>query len=104
MKKNSIPSPPLGERARVRGPLNARSFSKFVSLLKKALDSHRPLHRPLTPTLSPKGGEGVKIGIALALAFSLSACGVKSDLVRPDGKPTPKDQRDPSHPPQPIGQ
>lgn len=42
--------------------------------------------------------------LAFLLAFSLSACGVKSDLVRPDGKPTPKDQRDPSRPPNPIGQ
>jgi len=41
---------------------------------------------------------------AVSLAFSLSACGVKSDLVRPDGKPAPKDQRDPSRPPNPIGQ
>jgi predicted small lipoprotein YifL len=41
---------------------------------------------------------------ATALAFSLSACGVKSDLVKPDGKPTSKDQHDPSRPPNPIGQ
>jgi predicted small lipoprotein YifL len=46
----------------------------------------------------------VKIALALALAFSLSACGVKSDLVKPDGKPTPKNQHDPSRPPNPIGQ
>jgi predicted small lipoprotein YifL len=42
--------------------------------------------------------------LALLLAFGISACGVKSELVKPDGKPTPKDQRDPSRPPQPIGQ
>ncbi|HVZ69002.1 MAG TPA: lipoprotein [Rhizomicrobium sp.] len=41
---------------------------------------------------------------AMAFALSLTACGVKSDLVRPDGKPTTKDQRDPSRPPNPIGQ
>jgi hypothetical protein len=46
----------------------------------------------------------VAILTAIAFAFSLSACGVKSDLVKPDGKPTPKDQRDPSRPPNPIGQ
>jgi hypothetical protein len=46
----------------------------------------------------------VAVLAAVALAFSLSACGVKSDLVKPDGKPTPKDQHDPSRPPNPIGQ
>jgi len=38
------------------------------------------------------------------IAISLTACGVKSDLVRPDGKTTTKDQHDPSRPPNPIGQ
>jgi len=42
--------------------------------------------------------------MALALMFSVAACGVKSELVKPDGKPTPKDQHDPSKPPSPIGQ
>lgn len=42
--------------------------------------------------------------LSVLLALSLCACGVKSDLVRPDGKPTSKDQRDPSRPPHPIGQ
>ncbi len=42
--------------------------------------------------------------LAILLAFGISACGVKSDLVKPDSKPTPKDQRDPSRPPNPIGQ
>ena len=46
---------------------------------------------------------GVRNRIALALALSLAlgvgACGVKNDLVLPDGKPTPKGQKDPSKPP-----
>jgi predicted small lipoprotein YifL len=88
----------------VRGRLNGRGFSKFVSLLKQSLQPIRLLRYPLTPTLSPGRGAGVKIALALTLAFSLSACGVKSDLLRPDGKPTPKTQHDPSRPPQPIGQ
>ena len=37
--------------------------------------------------------------ILLLMLASLAACGVKNDLVRPDGKPTPKDQHDPSLPP-----
>jgi predicted small lipoprotein YifL len=35
----------------------------------------------------------------LASLASLTACGVKNDLVRPDGKPTPRGERDPSLPP-----
>ena len=44
-----IPSPPLGERARVRGNV--------------------PAEHPLTPTLSPNGGEGVRLAWVAALAF-----------------------------------
>ena len=39
------------------------------------------------------------IVIAIALAIALSSCGVKNDLILPDGKPTPKGQKDPSKPP-----
>ena len=39
-----------------------------------------------------------------AALLLLTACGVKNDLVLPDGKPTTKGQRDPSKPPLPIGQ
>jgi predicted small lipoprotein YifL len=37
------------------------------------------------------------------LGLAVSSCGIKSDLLMPDGKATPKSQRDPSRPPQPIG-
>jgi predicted small lipoprotein YifL len=37
--------------------------------------------------------------VALALALGMGACGVKSDLMLPDGKPTPKGEKDPSKPP-----
>jgi len=37
------------------------------------------------------------------LAFVLTACGVKNDLVRPNGQPTPKSEKDPSKPPYPLG-
>jgi hypothetical protein len=39
----------------------------------------------------------------LAVSLVLASCGVKTDLLKPDGKPTPKDQNDPSQPPRPIG-
>ncbi len=38
------------------------------------------------------------------LALMLVSCGVKNDLVLPDGKQTAKGQHDPSKPPQPIGE
>jgi predicted small lipoprotein YifL len=42
--------------------------------------------------------------LAAVLAFAVSGCGVKTDLMTPEGKTTPRSQRDPSRPPQPIGQ
>lgn len=44
----------------------------------------------------------LRLVIALSLVFSLSACGSKSPLLMPDGKPTPKHEKDPSEPPTPI--
>jgi predicted small lipoprotein YifL len=41
-----------------------------------------------------------RIILAFVLAFSLTGCGVKNDLVLPDGKPSPKGEKDPSKPPQ----
>ena len=42
--------------------------------------------------------------LLLALAAALLAgCGVKNDLVKPNGESTPKNQTDPSKPPYPIG-
>ncbi len=44
-----------------------------------------------------------RVLVLIALSLALAACGVKSDLVMPNGKNTPKNQQDPSKPPQPIG-
>ena len=41
----------------------------------------------------------LRLIVAVVLALGVAACGVKSDLVTPDGKPTPKGQKDPSKPP-----
>jgi predicted small lipoprotein YifL len=43
------------------------------------------------------------LAVSISLALALSACGTKSDLDLPNGKQPPKDERDPSRPPQPIG-
>jgi hypothetical protein len=40
---------------------------------------------------------------AAILGLAVASCGVKSDLVKPNGQPTSKDQTDPSKPPYPIG-
>jgi predicted small lipoprotein YifL len=45
-----------------------------------------------------------RIAAILALSLVLASCGVKNELVLPDGKPTAKNQKDPSKPPLPIGQ
>jgi hypothetical protein len=37
--------------------------------------------------------------IAAALGFLLAGCGVKNDLVKPNGQSTPRGQADPSKPP-----
>jgi len=44
-----------------------------------------------------------RLVLLLTLGTMLTACGVKNDLVRPDGNPTPKNQNDPSKPPSPLG-
>ncbi len=41
--------------------------------------------------------------LVIALGLGVAACGVKSELTRPDGTPTPKDTPDPSKPPYPVG-
>jgi predicted small lipoprotein YifL len=39
--------------------------------------------------------------ILLAMIACLAACGVKNDLVKPNGQPTAKTEKDPSLPPSP---
>ena len=39
----------------------------------------------------------------IALSLLLTACGVKNDLVKPNGQATSKDDHDPSKPPYPLG-
>jgi hypothetical protein len=44
-----------------------------------------------------------KLLLFVALAFAVTACGVKNDVVKPNGQATPKDEHDPSRPPFPLG-
>jgi predicted small lipoprotein YifL len=41
--------------------------------------------------------------LIMALALTMQACGVKNQLVTPDGKEQPRDQPNPSQPRYPIG-
>jgi len=53
--------------------------------------------------LVQKGRAVPRLALIAAMMLAVSGCGIKSDLLMPDGKATPKSQRDPSRPPQPIG-
>jgi len=44
-----------------------------------------------------------KLLLFAALSFAVAACGVKNDLVKPNGQATPKEDHDPSRPPYPLG-
>ena len=41
--------------------------------------------------------------IVALLSLLVTGCGVKNDLVKPNGQPTSRDESDPSKPPYPIG-
>lgn len=43
-----------------------------------------------------------KLALVAVLAIGIGGCGTKTELLKPDGKPTPRDERDPSQPPSPI--
>jgi len=44
-----------------------------------------------------------QLALLLALALLVTACGVKSDLIKPNGQTTPKEEPNPSKPPYPLG-
>ena len=39
----------------------------------------------------------------ILMSLLAASCGVKNDLIKPNGQSTPKDTPDPSKPPYPIG-
>jgi len=43
-----------------------------------------------------------KLTLVAILAMGIAGCGTKTELLKPDGKPTSRDERDPSQPPSPI--
>jgi hypothetical protein len=45
----------------------------------------------------------LRLLLILGLSFAVVSCGIKNDLIMPNGKETPKGEKDPSNPPQTIG-
>jgi predicted small lipoprotein YifL len=44
-----------------------------------------------------------KLIILTAVAIALTGCGVKNDLIKPNGQTTSRDEQNPSKPPYPLG-
>ncbi|MBI3678189.1 MAG: hypothetical protein HY243_16390 [Proteobacteria bacterium] len=44
----------------------------------------------------------LRLLLILGLSLAVVSCGVKNDLIMPNGKDTPKNQKDPSKPPQSL--
>jgi hypothetical protein len=44
-----------------------------------------------------------RIAVIIALSLLAASCGVKNELVKPNGQPTPHTENDPSKPPYPLG-
>ena len=44
-----------------------------------------------------------KLLLIALLGLTVASCGVKNDLIKPDGTGTPKNSQDPSKPPYPVG-
>lgn len=44
----------------------------------------------------------LRLLLVCAIAVPATACGTKTELLMPDGKPTPRDKPDPSQPPSPL--
>ena len=45
----------------------------------------------------------LRVALIFGLAIAVASCGIKNDLIMPNGKDTPKNEKDPSKPPQPVG-
>ena len=66
----------------------------------RAQNGDRHSELPAAPRMSVSGLWKLALGTLVAL--SLAGCGTKTELLKPDGKPTAHDERDPSQPPSPI--
>ena len=44
-----------------------------------------------------------RAAVIIALSLLAASCGVKNELVKPNGQPTQRTESDPSKPPYPLG-
>lgn len=44
-----------------------------------------------------------RLAVLVLLSLAIAACGVKNDLIKPNGQSTSRDEPDPSKPPFPLG-
>ena len=44
----------------------------------------------------------LRVAATLMLAVAVAGCGTKTELLKPDGKATARDEKDPSQPPNPL--
>ena len=44
----------------------------------------------------------LRVAATLVIAVGIAGCGTKTELLKPDGKATARDERDPSQPPNPL--
>ncbi|HEV2561476.1 MAG TPA: hypothetical protein VGT78_04990 [Rhizomicrobium sp.] len=45
----------------------------------------------------------LRLALIFGVAIAVASCGIKNDLITPNGQETPKTEKDPSKPPRPIG-
>ena len=98
---------PLADMQTVEPAITAEVF-KVLSPEASGAFAHEPgRHRagPGEGTAQPLAGssEMRKLIILAAVAIALAGCGVKNDLVKPNGQATPRDEQNPSKPPYPLG-
>jgi predicted small lipoprotein YifL len=58
--------------------------------------------RDLLAAFASPALSSLKLTLVVTLAVSIAGCGTKTELLKPDGKPTARDERDPSQPPNPL--
>jgi hypothetical protein len=78
-------------------------FGRTAANLLRASRAGRKTADVIALSPSPPHFSWPMLLIGTVLIASLAACGVKNDLVRPNGKPTAENERDPSRPPNQTG-
>jgi predicted small lipoprotein YifL len=86
--------------AHSRANIPLRLCASAVQMIQPLL--HVSGFKPYSATAMVNRGIILKLILALSLALPVAACGTKTELLMPNGKRTPQNERDPSQPPSPI--